>query len=106
MDHTCIGKQKIAACLHTLNMALSVALNFRCTYVSPAFRSSDLCAALTLPASTTQPASLLSAADCDTCRYMAPDFFKRKNMQSAVLRQPETEEERIEAFRALLSCPT
>ncbi|CAK0779907.1 hypothetical protein CVIRNUC_004885 [Coccomyxa viridis] len=37
---------------------------------------------------------------------MAPDFFKRKNMQSAVLRQPETEEERIEAFRALLSCPT
>lgn len=44
--------------------------------------------------------------DCDTCRWMAPEFYKRKNQQSAVVRQPETEEERIEAFRALLSCPT
>ncbi|CAL5219989.1 g1928 [Coccomyxa viridis] len=37
---------------------------------------------------------------------MAPDFFRRRDMQSAVLRQPETEEERFEAFSALLSCPT
>ncbi|CAL5228056.1 g11121 [Coccomyxa viridis] len=44
--------------------------------------------------------------DCDTCRWMAPEFYKRKNQQSAVVRQPETEDERIEAFRALLSCPT
>ncbi len=44
--------------------------------------------------------------DCDTCRWMAPDFFRRRDMQSAVLRQPETEEERFEAFSALLSCPT
>ena len=50
--------------------------------------------------------SPLPLADCDTCRWMAPEFFKRMDMQSAVLRQPETEEERIEAFRALLSCPT
>jgi hypothetical protein len=49
---------------------------------------------------------VLSLADCDTCRWMAPDFYKRKNMQSAVLRQPETEEGRIQAFQALLSCPT
>ena len=40
------------------------------------------------------------------CRWIAPEFYKRKNMQSAVLHQPQTEEERIEAFRALLSCPT
>lgn len=44
--------------------------------------------------------------DCDTCRYMAPSFFKRANHQSAVLEQPRTAEERIEAFQALLSCPT
>ncbi|BDA50908.1 hypothetical protein COCOBI_17-1270 [Coccomyxa sp. Obi] len=44
--------------------------------------------------------------DCDTCRYMAPDFFKRKNSQSAVLTQPQTQEERFQAFQALLSCPT
>ncbi|EIE27165.1 Metallo-hydrolase/oxidoreductase [Coccomyxa subellipsoidea C-169] len=44
--------------------------------------------------------------DCDTCRYMAPDFFKRKNSQSAVLAQPETKEQRLQAFQALLSCPT
>ncbi|CAK0771378.1 hypothetical protein CVIRNUC_003855 [Coccomyxa viridis] len=44
--------------------------------------------------------------DCDTCRWIAPEFYKRKNMQSAVLHQPQTEEERMEAFRALLSCPT
>ena len=40
------------------------------------------------------------------CRWIAPEFYKRKNMQSAVLHQPQTEEERIQAFRALLSCPT
>ena len=42
----------------------------------------------------------------DTCRWISPSFFKRKNGQSAVLAQPQTEEERIEAFEALLSCPT
>lgn len=46
------------------------------------------------------------APDCDTCRWMAPDFFKRANEQSAVLAQPQTDEERQEAYRALLACPT
>ena len=45
-------------------------------------------------------------ADCDTCRWMAPDFFKRANEQSAVLAQPQTDEERLEAYKALLACPT
>ncbi|KAK9838315.1 hypothetical protein WJX81_004110 [Elliptochloris bilobata] len=44
--------------------------------------------------------------DCDTCRWMAPDFFKRANEQSAVLAQPQTDEERLEAYKALLACPT
>ena len=45
-------------------------------------------------------------ADCDTCRWMAPDFFKRENEQSAVLVQPQTDQERLEAYKALLACPT
>jgi hypothetical protein len=37
---------------------------------------------------------------------MAPNFYKRKNEQSAVLAQPETDEDRLEANKALLACPT
>ena len=37
---------------------------------------------------------------------MAPDFFKRENEQSAVLVQPQTDQERLEAYKALLACPT
>ena len=44
--------------------------------------------------------------DCDTCRWMAPDVFSRIGEQSAVYHQPTTEEERIKALQALLSCPT
>jgi ferredoxin len=48
----------------------------------------------------------LCRADCDTCRWMAPNFYKRANEQSAVLAQPETDEDRLEANKALLACPT
>ena len=61
------------------------------------------------PVSVLQPLHALVvcvAPDCDTCRWMAPDFFKRANEQSAVLAQPQTDEERQEAYRALLACPT
>ena len=44
--------------------------------------------------------------DCDTCRWMAPEIYKREGDQSAVHHQPETEEERLGAMQALLSCPT
>lgn len=37
---------------------------------------------------------------------MAPSVFSRVGDMSAVIRQPEGEEERQEALRALLSCPT
>lgn len=37
---------------------------------------------------------------------MAPKFYKRVSEQSAVLAQPETDEERLEANKALLACPT
>mmetsp|Transcript_23802 Transcript_23802/g.46634 ORF Transcript_23802/g.46634 Transcript_23802/m.46634 type:complete len:370 (+) Transcript_23802:141-1250(+) len=47
-----------------------------------------------------------SCIDCDTCRWMAPGVFSRIGDMSAVHKQPETEEQRIEALKALLSCPT
>ncbi|MEM7797212.1 MAG: MBL fold metallo-hydrolase [Cyanobacteria bacterium P01_C01_bin.118] len=47
-----------------------------------------------------------SCIDCDTCRWIAPDTFGREGDMSAVHRQPTTLKERIEALKALLSCPT
>ena len=44
--------------------------------------------------------------DCDTCRWMAPNLFSREGDMSAVHTQPTTSEQRIEALKALLSCPT
>jgi glyoxylase-like metal-dependent hydrolase (beta-lactamase superfamily II)/ferredoxin len=44
--------------------------------------------------------------DCDTCRWMAPTVFNRAGDQSAVYHQPTTDNERLQAMQALLSCPT
>ena len=44
--------------------------------------------------------------DCDACRQIAPAVFTDIGNQSAVFHQPETDEERIAAQRALISCPT
>lgn len=44
--------------------------------------------------------------DCDTCRWMDGDTYGRINGQTAVLRQPETAEQRQAALQALLACPT
>ncbi|GIL74646.1 hypothetical protein Vretifemale_4570 [Volvox reticuliferus] len=44
--------------------------------------------------------------DCDTCRWMAPSTFSRAGRQSAVVAQPKDRAERVQALRALLSCPT
>lgn len=44
--------------------------------------------------------------DCDTCRWMAPEVFGREGDLSAVYAQPKTPEQRIQALKALLSCPT
>ena len=44
--------------------------------------------------------------DCDTCRWMAPDTFLRREGQASVARQPATLDELRAAERALLSCPT
>lgn len=47
-----------------------------------------------------------SCIDCDACRQIAPAVFHDTGEQSAVYRQPETEEELLAAQKALLACPT
>jgi glyoxylase-like metal-dependent hydrolase (beta-lactamase superfamily II)/ferredoxin len=47
-----------------------------------------------------------SCIDCDACRIFAPSVFHDAGGQSAVFHQPETDDERIAAQKALISCPT
>lgn len=47
-----------------------------------------------------------SCIDCDTCRWMAPETFGRKNNKSNVYKQPKTDSQRRKAYHALISCPT
>lgn len=44
--------------------------------------------------------------DCDTCRWMDPATYDRVGDMSAVVRQPQTPEEREKAMQALITCPT
>lgn len=44
--------------------------------------------------------------DCDTCRQLAPATFMESGDYSVVYAQPQSEEERRRAIRALLACPT
>jgi glyoxylase-like metal-dependent hydrolase (beta-lactamase superfamily II)/ferredoxin len=44
--------------------------------------------------------------DCDTCRWMAPATFVRREGQASVAAQPSAPGERLRAEMALLSCPT
>jgi glyoxylase-like metal-dependent hydrolase (beta-lactamase superfamily II)/ferredoxin len=47
-----------------------------------------------------------SCIDCDLCRQIAPGTFKQSAEQSIVLHQPETEEDQLNALKALVTCPT
>ncbi|XP_073146040.1 uncharacterized protein [Henckelia pumila] len=44
--------------------------------------------------------------NCDVCRWMAPETFRRSDGKSAVFQQPTCGERRTKALQALLSCPT
>lgn len=44
--------------------------------------------------------------DCDTCRWMAPEIYSKISGMSAVVKQPETEKEKLNALQALFACPT
>lgn len=43
--------------------------------------------------------------NCDTCRQLAPASFQERGDYSAVVRQPQTDGERRQAYQALLACP-
>src|ERR1041385_229534 len=47
-----------------------------------------------------------SCIDCDACRIFAPSVFSDEGDQSSVFHQPETDDERLAAEKALISCPT
>jgi glyoxylase-like metal-dependent hydrolase (beta-lactamase superfamily II) len=47
-----------------------------------------------------------SCIDCDTCRWMAPRVFARRNGQSAVAAQPAGAAEARLAAEAAVACPT
>lgn len=44
--------------------------------------------------------------DCDTCRWMAPATFTRREEQASVREQPGDEASAARAMQALVSCPT
>ncbi|GLT89088.1 hypothetical protein SLE2022_070880 [Rubroshorea leprosula] len=44
--------------------------------------------------------------DCDTCRWVASETFARVDGMSAVFKQPNCKEDRLQALQALVSCPT
>lgn len=44
--------------------------------------------------------------DCDTCRWILPEVYDKLGEMSAVIKQPETEEEKFKAVQALFACPT
>lgn len=47
-----------------------------------------------------------SCIDCDACRIVAPQVFAERGEQSAVYRQPQSDDELLTAQKALLACPT
>lgn len=47
-----------------------------------------------------------SCIDCDACRQLAPATFRDHGEQSSVYRQPESDDEKHRALKALVACPT
>ncbi|PYV05923.1 MAG: MBL fold metallo-hydrolase [Acidobacteria bacterium] len=47
-----------------------------------------------------------SCIDCDLCRQISPDTFRREGEQSAVYHQPGASAEQLSALKALVTCPT
>jgi glyoxylase-like metal-dependent hydrolase (beta-lactamase superfamily II)/ferredoxin len=43
--------------------------------------------------------------DCDTCRQLAPETFEEAGEFSTVVQQPQTDEQALQAYQALLACP-
>jgi glyoxylase-like metal-dependent hydrolase (beta-lactamase superfamily II)/ferredoxin len=43
--------------------------------------------------------------NCDTCRQLAPATFREIDEYSAVYRQPEQDQDMLQAYQALVACP-
>lgn len=46
-----------------------------------------------------------SCIDCDVCRWMCPSVYARKGIKSAVIKQPIDEDEKLQAYAAMIACP-
>lgn len=44
--------------------------------------------------------------DCDTCRWLAPATFTRRDENASVHTQPTSEADQLQALRAVVACPT
>ena len=61
------------------------------------------------PRSANAPGNLYvdeSCIDCDVCRWMCPSVYSRKGVKSIVHHQPEDENSKLQAYAAMVSCPT
>ncbi len=47
-----------------------------------------------------------SCINCDICRWMCPSVYKKQGVGAIVYHQPTSEEEKIQAYSALVTCPT
>jgi ferredoxin len=47
-----------------------------------------------------------SCIDCDVCRWMCPSVYKRSGIKSIVYSQPQEKAEKLQAYAAMVSCPT
>lgn len=46
-----------------------------------------------------------SCIDCDVCRWMCPSVFSRTALKAAVHNQPNGDQEKMQAYAAMVSCP-
>eukprot|EP00597_Dinobryon_sp_UTEXLB2267_P004159 CAMPEP_0170061968 /NCGR_PEP_ID=MMETSP0019_2-20121128/3360_1 /TAXON_ID=98059 /ORGANISM="Dinobryon sp., Strain UTEXLB2267" /LENGTH=328 /DNA_ID=CAMNT_0010267977 /DNA_START=43 /DNA_END=1029 /DNA_ORIENTATION=- len=46
-----------------------------------------------------------SCIDCDVCRWMCPNVYGRKGIKSAVITQPKTTSDKLQAYAAMVACP-
>ena len=46
-----------------------------------------------------------SCIDCDVCRWICPTIYGRKGIKAAVIKQPSTDEDKLHAYSAMISCP-
>ena len=99
IDHTCIGGLLLCRArtwLHMLDMQDTAVTCNTCHQGLDSLVLSNVCEAT----------SCFASADCDTCRWMDPATYDRVGDMSAVVRQPQTPEEREKAMQALITCPT